>query len=230
MTPPNVLDREMYSEAEAARLLRVPQPTLHYWLEGGERRGKLYRPVLRVEPRETRQVTWAEFVEAALLREYRRTHNVPMIELRNFIDRLREHYDVPYPLAHHQPYISGSGRQLVYEAQTASGLDPEFALVAFASNQLLLTPASQSFLDRVSWSDEVAVGWRPAADPESTVRIEPDVRFGKPSVGGVSTEVVWEQSEAGESVDELAEMFGLSMSDVRWALAYESSQQAQTAA
>ncbi len=230
MTIAQVLDREMYAEAEAARLLRVPQQTLHYWLEGGERRGKLYRPVLRVEPRGTRQVTWAEFVEAALLREYRRTHSVPMNELRNFIDRLREHYGVPYPLAHHQPYVSGSGRQLVYEAQTDSGLDPEFALVAFASNQLLLTPASQSFLDRVSWVDDVAARWRPAADPESSVRIEPDVRFGKPAVGGVSTEVIWEQSEAGEAVEDLAEIFGLSVSDVRWALSYESSQQAQTAA
>jgi len=62
------------------------------------------------------------------------------------------------------------------------------------------------------------------------VRIEPDVRFGKPAVGGVSTEVIWEQSEAGEAVEDLAEIFGLSVSDVRWALSYESSQQAQSAA
>ncbi len=228
MTVADVLDREMYAEAEAARLLRVPQQTLHYWLEGGERRNKLYRPVIRVEAHGTRQVTWAEFVEAALLREYRHTHRVPMTELRIFIDRLRDHYGVPYPLAHHQPYVAG--RQLVYDAQGEAGLDPEFALVAVASNQLILTPASQSFLDRVTWTEDIAMGWRPAGDPESTVRIEPDVRFGKPAVGGVSTEVVWEQSESGESVDDLAEIFGLATNDVRWALAYESSQQAHTAA
>jgi hypothetical protein len=40
-----VLDREMYTEAAAARLLGVAQGTLNYWLEGGERRGKLYRPL-----------------------------------------------------------------------------------------------------------------------------------------------------------------------------------------
>ena len=56
-----VLDREMYSEAEAARLLHLAQGTLHYWLEGGERRGRLYKPILRVEPRGARSVTWAEF-------------------------------------------------------------------------------------------------------------------------------------------------------------------------
>lgn len=57
MTTVSVLDREMYAEAEAARLLRVAQSTLHYWLEGGERRGRTYRPVLRVEARGERSVT-----------------------------------------------------------------------------------------------------------------------------------------------------------------------------
>lgn len=44
----SVLDREMYTEAQASRLLGVAQSTLHYWLEGGERRGKSYRPIIRV--------------------------------------------------------------------------------------------------------------------------------------------------------------------------------------
>ena len=82
-----VLDREMFSEAEASRLLRLPQGTLHYWLEGGERRNRQYKPVIRQEPFGTRSVTWAEFVEAGLLREYRRTHHVLMTQLRSFIDQ-----------------------------------------------------------------------------------------------------------------------------------------------
>lgn len=46
-----VLERELYTEAAAARLLGVAQNTLNYWLEGGERRGKVYKPVIRVERR-----------------------------------------------------------------------------------------------------------------------------------------------------------------------------------
>jgi hypothetical protein len=42
----SVLEREMYSEAEASRLLRVAQSTLHYWLEGREP----YKPVIRIQP------------------------------------------------------------------------------------------------------------------------------------------------------------------------------------
>jgi hypothetical protein len=154
VTAVDVLSREMYSEAEAARLLRVAQGTLHYWLEGGTQRGRTYTPIVRLEPAGARSVTWAEFVEAALLREYRRTHRVPMAELRQFIDLLRDHYGVPYPLAHHQPFISV--RQLVYEAQEGAGLAPKFCLVAAVSGQYVLTAPSALYLERVTWTDDVA--------------------------------------------------------------------------
>jgi uncharacterized protein (DUF433 family) len=217
-----VLDREMYSEAEAARLLRVAQSTLHYWLEGGERRGKRYRPVIREEPKDERTVTWAEFVEAGLLRQYRREHQVPMAELRSFIDTLRDTLGVPYPLAHRRPFV-GVGRRLVVEAQNRSGLAPEFFLVALAGEQLVLTPASQSFVDRVTWDGDVAAAWRPHDDRDSPVRVSPFQRFGRPAVRGISTEVIWEHDEAGESVDEIADAFELRARDVRWALSYENS-------
>lgn len=214
----------MFAEAEAARLLRLPQSTLHYWLEGGLRRGRTYRPVLRVEARGARSVTWAEFVEAALLREYRRTLNVPMGELRGFIDLLRQDYGVPYPLADRRPYVMG--KELVLQAQDAVGLDPEFCLVAVVRGQLILTPPSQSFVERVTWDGDVAAGWRPHDDPKSPVLMTPDVRFGKPSVSGISTEVIWEHDQAGEGVEEIANAFGLTVVEVRWALAYETSARA----
>lgn len=219
----SVLDREMFAEAEAARLLRVPQATLHYWLEGGERRGRCYKPVIRVEPTGVRTVRWAEFVEAALLRQYRK-RGVPMAELRAFIDELRSDYSVPYPLAHEQPFVSG--RQLVLAAQEHAGLDGDFCLVAWANNQLILTYASQSFVERVTWDNDIAAAWRPHDDPSSPVRMAPGVRFGRPAVKGISTEVLWEHVEAGEDAAEVAEAFDLDVGDVRWALAYETSTRA----
>lgn len=218
----SVLEREMYSEAEAARLLRVPQSTLHYWLEGGTRRGKEYRPVLRESAKGARVVTWAEFIEAGLLCQYRRMHNVPMAELRTFIDLLRDELGIPYPLADQTPYI-GQGRQLVVKAQDKAGLAPEFFLVAKARQQLVLMPTSQSFVDRVTWVDEVATSWRPHDEADSPVRVEPLSRFGRPNVSGISTEVLWEHDEAGESVAEISDAFDVSEKEVRWALAFENS-------
>jgi hypothetical protein len=110
----------MFAEAEAARLLGVSQSTLHWWLDGGTYRNRHYRPVIRSEATGGRSVTWAEFVEAGLLREYRRTHGVALSELRTVIDRLRDEYGSPYPLAHHCPFV-GPGRQLLVEVQQDIG-------------------------------------------------------------------------------------------------------------
>jgi len=216
-----LLDREMYSEPEAARLLNVAPSTLHYWLDGKPGRdGKLYKPVIRDEPRgRGAAVTWAEFVEAGLLREYRRELKVPLPELRAFIDLLREGFGVPYPLADRRPYASG--RALVMEAQEASGLPGDFWLVTFADKQLLLTPPSDSFLRRARWHDDIATGWRPHDDPDSPVLIDPALRFGRPAIKGISTEAIREQADDGAADAEIAETFGITPGDVAWALAYE---------
>jgi hypothetical protein len=46
-----VLDREMFSEVEAARLLRLSQSTLRYWLEGSERGANFISRFYELNPR-----------------------------------------------------------------------------------------------------------------------------------------------------------------------------------
>lgn len=220
-----MLEREMFTEAEAARLLRVPQRTLGYWLEGGTYRGVTYRPVIRMEPRGGHAaVTWAEFVESGLLREYRQTHRVPMAELRAFIDLMRRKFGVPYPLADKRPYVSG--RELLAEAQDETSLEPGLCLVAFVRGQYVLTPPADAFYQRVTWDGDTAAAWRPHDDPQSPVLMEPGMRGGRPAIKGISTEVLWEQEKAGEAVSDIADDFDLAEEDVLWALAYETSARA----
>jgi uncharacterized protein (DUF433 family) len=96
-------------------------------------------------------------------------------------------------------------------------------LVAVLRGQLILTPPAEAFVERVIWEGDLAAGWRPHEDPDSPVRMAPDVRFGLPSVNGIRTEVLWEHVDAGEGIEDVAEAFDLAVRDVRWALAYENS-------
>ncbi|WP_249012256.1 hypothetical protein [Conexibacter sp. DBS9H8] len=73
-----MLDREIFSEAEAARILRVPRGTLSYWLDGRSSPGRAYPPIIRTDPVDRHVVTWAEFVEAGLLCGYRRDLKVEL--------------------------------------------------------------------------------------------------------------------------------------------------------
>jgi len=213
-----LLEREVYTEAEAARLLRVAQGTLHYWLEGGQRRSKYYQPVVRPEPTGDRIVTWGEFVESALLRSYRRDFKIPMVELRLFIQTLRQETGAPYPLAHHRPWVVD--RRLLFHAQEEADLPTSFWLVS--NNQGMLTDVGEHFAQRVEWDGEVAGAIRPSDDPGSPVRINPRIRFGAPAIRGTSTAALADQVEAGSSIEDVANDFDLTPAEVQWAVAYES--------
>ncbi len=70
--------------------------------------------MIREEATGSRNVTWADFIEAGLLRQYRRSHNMSMVDLRNFIDAMCQRTGVPYPLAHYKPFADE--RQLPHGA------------------------------------------------------------------------------------------------------------------
>jgi uncharacterized protein (DUF433 family) len=161
-----------------------------------------------------------------LLHSYRRS-GIPMAELRTFIDLLREGFEIPFPLADRRPYRSG--RKLVLEAQERSGLPPDFWLAADVHGQLMLLPASDTFLRRVAWDGDAAATWRPHEDEASPVQIDPDLRSGRPAVAGISTAVIWEHDDAGEDHEDIAADFGLDVGQVQWALAFETSVRFQAA-
>lgn len=213
----SVLDRELYTTADAARLLDVPAATLAWWLDGGIRRGRTYDPVLREEPRPGSLVTWAEFVEARLLRGYRKA-GVPLQNIRPFIARVRDRLGVPYPLAHYRPFIDD--RQLVYDLQRDVDLDKRLYFVRPGEgDQLQWAPAVEDFLRVVEFDHDLAARIRPFG-PASHLALDPQVRFGQPQIGGIRAEVIAETAEA-EGVEEAAEAWELPLDDVRDALRWQ---------
>lgn len=219
----SILDRPVTTIGEAARQLRIPRATLRNWLEGADRQGRRYEPVLRETPTGSAEVTWGEMVEARYLRAYRT--QVPLQRLRPFIVALRREFGVPYPLAHFRPYVDAT-RRLVLRLQEEADLPDELWLVfAGADGQVRLNPAiTNDFLARVEFDDEAgdaALRIYPHGKSSSVV-IDPLVSSAAATVAGVRTAVLAERAEAfGETPDELAEEFGLTVTDVKAAIAFE---------
>jgi uncharacterized protein (DUF433 family) len=223
-----VLNREMYSLSEAAGLLSTPEAPLHAttlkrWLEGDVRNGKKYSPVLRREPTGRDAVTWAEFVEAGLLKEYRR-RDVPLQRLRPMIDAMRSEFDIEYPLAHFRPLIDPASREVVLTLQTELGLDKKLFLVVRKGgmqSKLEFSEPVEAYLEKVDF-DELAIAerFRPFGK-QSPLVIDPQQSFGIPTVRGIRTEVLVEQFQAGEPIDRIADDFDLSRADVEEALRWE---------
>ena len=217
---PSILARPVYGIVEAAGLLGLRPDRTRAWLDGYERRGIRYAPVIRPEATGDDIVTWGEFVELGYLREYRRT-GVPLQRLRPVIDELRREFATPYPLATAKPYILG--KELVLEIQQRTELPAAIAIVIRSGQQLLLADDANRFFRKVEF-DPPARGDVRRIHPAGTtspVVIDPLVRFGRPQVNGVATERLWELFDAGEPIDQIAEGYEMSSELVRAAISYE---------
>lgn len=217
---PSIRERPVYGVAEAAGLLGLRADRARAWLDGYDRSGVQYRPVIREAHTGDDFVTWGEFIELGYLREYRRK-GVPLQRLRPVIEELRREFHTPYPLATARAYVYD--KELVLEVQERDGLPAQIAIVVRSGQEILLADAAKQFFKKVEFDpgeQGTARRLRPAG-PASPVVIDPLVRFGRPSVSGLATERLWELADAGEPIEEIATGYDLPEDEVRAAVAYE---------
>ena len=221
------LDRPTYGYGDVDSLLKLTPGTARRWIDGYERGGRAYPPVVREDMTGEESVTWGEYVETSLLADYRDS-GVPMLRLRPVVDRLRDRFGVRYPLAHVRPYVDES-LQLVYEVQQDLDLEESMRLVVAADRgQLLLSDTVRRFIKHADFADvngydeQIVARFHPLGR-DRAVRIDPTQRFGQPAVRAVPTEVLAEQVRAGDPLEMIAELYELDTNQVLDALNYERS-------
>lgn len=219
------LERPVYGMSQAARLLGLRTDHLRRWIDGYERAGTTYAPVIREDRTGHDTVTWGEFVEAGYLREYR-AKKVSLQYLRPVIAILRKELGVRYPLATLKPYTSG--RSLALEVQKTVGLDPALHIVILGRDgSLQLADPAQAFLEKVDFAeagDRDAMRLYPLGRSVPVI-LDPDHGFGEPTLPvGVRTEILAELVSAGETSAHVAALYGVSTDDVNAAVRYERDQ------
>ncbi|MDP9028374.1 MAG: DUF433 domain-containing protein, partial [Actinomycetota bacterium] len=187
-------------------------------LEGYERGGRIYEPVLRETHTDNDVVTWGELVEARLLAEFR-SRRVPIQRMRPAISRLRKEFG-RYPLAHARPFLEAEGRELIRVVQDEVGLDRELRLVVVRNGQLMLAEATERFQTAVKFEHGVAVSLRPDRRTPLVV-MDPARTFGQPAIRSVRTEILAEGFRAGSSREELADLYDLTLEQVDAAIRFE---------
>jgi uncharacterized protein (DUF433 family) len=188
------------------------------WLEGYERSGRFYDPVLRPEPTGSDAVTWGEMVEARLLAEFR-SRSVPVQRMRPAIVALRKEFG-RYPLAQSRPFLDVEGRELVRVVQDQVGLDRELQLVVVRNDQLVLAETAERFRSAVEYRDGAVVRLKPEVRTPAVV-IDPSHAFGQPAIRNVRTEVLAEDYRAGTSREDLADLYDLTVDQVDDAIRFE---------
>jgi uncharacterized protein (DUF433 family) len=222
-----LLDRAVYLYSEVDRIVGLRAGTARRWINGYERAGRFYEPIVRLEPQQTDWVTWGEFVETRILAEYR-DQNILTVRLRGAVQGLRDMFAISYPLAHLRPYLAAEQGELAIERQ---GIDPddEPGLLLLRTKQLLLDlPAREviehAVLAKDATGEEFAAELAPDKRFEGIV-VNPDRYSGQPTFTGrrVSVAAIAGMVAAGESPAELAADYALSLAQVQAAVDYSAA-------
>ena len=217
-------DQPAYTLAEASRYLKLATATLRSWVIGRTypKAGEVARfvPLIRPCHKQPLQLSFWNLIEAHVLRALRTDHGVPIQSVRQAIKYAERKLDIERLLLHK-------------ELRTHAGevfLEKYGELINLsASGQLAMRRLFEEHLKRVEWDQwQFPVRLYPfsaseAATPDRHIAIDPNIAFGRPVLlsKGVSTGAIADRIDAGESVNDLADDYGLSPAEIEEAVLYE---------
>lgn len=228
METTSILDWEMYPMSEADELLGLTRGTARRWIDGYRRGSRHYEPIIRPETTREPLATWGEFVEARLIREYRDA-GVRVSRLRGVIERLREDFDMPYPLAHAKPFLDVAGREMVLRVQEQLGIPDELRLVVRSGQTVLLAPPLERFQRAAVFSPSTGEATRLRL--YKTVVLDPERASGCPAIAGrrLGVSTLLAEHRAGLAPQDIATMWSLDVESVNDAIHWDSLQSADVA-
>ena len=215
-TASKVLSHPHCSANEAATTLGVTKSKVAAWISHRATQNPKYAQGL---PSTYGSIVldWGEFVQLALLREYW-CQNVPVYDLAALVEELSKRHDTLYPLATRSTFVD---RSLLGMLQETFDLPYNLRLVNDVS--FALTEEVERFIAKAEFAD-TPIGPVERIFPlgkSSPITIDPMIRFGRPNVDGVAVERLFELHNAGETVQQIAKSYDMSVSAVNSAIAYK---------
>ena len=170
--------------------------------------------------KESGLLSFANLIEAFVLRALRAEHGVSIKAVRNALRYAETELKVDRLLLNRR--LSTNGGELFMERYGR-------LINLTRSGQYAMRAVLDAHLKRVEWSaDDLAVRLYPfvrgeLADAPRLIAIDPGIAFGRPIIvkGGISTQAIADRIDSGESIVEVAEDYGLSDREIEEAVVYE---------
>jgi uncharacterized protein (DUF433 family) len=216
----DIREAPAYTFAEAARYLRLPAPTVRAWVVGIENERQNFRPLIRRPDPRDKRLSFNNLVEVHVLRALRTKHDISMALVRKALSFAERSCKIPRLLIH-RDLMAGAGEVF---------LDRYTELISLSrGGQLVVRNTLLAHLERVVY-DPAGVPLRlfpwgpiPSEGDRRSVVLDPAIGFGRPVTkrGSISTAVIASRFDAGETLEDLAEDYDLSGTEVEDAIGFE---------
>jgi uncharacterized protein (DUF433 family) len=210
-----------YTVADASRYLKIPGPTVRSWVVGRDypkQSGKgRFAPVIVLPDDPSRQLSFRNLIELAALRALRVEHEFKLSAVREALDYAKRQLAINDLLASKDLYARPGELFLKRYGELIS---------LNRAGQLGIKAVLDGLVSRIDWNRKLPCRFFPVLPNRAearTVVIDPRVSFGRPVIArlGVSTGVIVDRVNAGESPEELAKDYRATPDEIMDALAYE---------
>ena len=214
-----------YGVGEAAQLAGIHRTTVSRWFYAGSSRpGRRCGRVL-ADKDQGCPLSYLQLVEVAFVATLRNM-GVQLSRIRVARDYLRKIFDVEYPFAMRR--LKTDGARILIDLRAEEGQWINRLLVeASAHGQIIWAEPILDRIEEFDWDDvrQLAMRWFPRGRNARLV-VDPQIQFGAPILrdSAVPTLVVKGRFEAGESMKEIEEDFGIDEAAIREALVFEGIQ------
>jgi uncharacterized protein (DUF433 family) len=207
----------LYSSTEVARYARVNSGLVRTWSRTSGRNAI----IMPAAKNNVAPLSFINLVEFHVLNALRRTHRVPMKQIRKAIEYGKQTYNVKHPLAELDLETDGSEvfvRELGFSVNASRG------------GQIALPQILSEYLHRIERDPQhIPIRFYPLtreASPKVIV-INPAVVYGSPVIQGtrITTVMVFERYRGGESLSDIASDYELDIALVEEALRCEMIEQ-----
>jgi uncharacterized protein (DUF433 family) len=223
----------IYSSAEASFYLDVPKTTIHWWIKGRLRKGKIIPPLVIPADAAGPMLSYNNLSELHILSVATRVHRVKLADVRRAMEYITERYPSAHPLLSRE--FSTDGHDLFAKILEGGKYDPKTEqIVNFSRHgQLGLKELLDQYLERIVRDEQfLPLKFYPVARGQSKderfVCIMPTVSSGRPVIDkfGIPVSTIWNRHKAGDQVPELAEDYEVPEAMIVGALRYVEAQAA----
>ncbi|HEX6254377.1 MAG TPA: hypothetical protein VFZ70_01065 [Euzebyales bacterium] len=217
-------DRPLYTMAEAARYLGVPESTYNTWVRGYVRRPP-NRPAVHGDPVITSIaapagrpiIPFVGLTESMVVAAFRRgtQYRIHLKEIRQAVRRLEEELDIEHVLASQHLYTDGA--KILYDYANGHAR-PLSGLTQVVDGQRVFDKAIEEYLERIRFDgDEWATELVLPCTRNPILLVRPDRAGGHPVFinGSAPLDAVIGRVRAGDSIEDVARDFGVPSGDVR---------------
>jgi len=200
-----------YQLGEAARYAQISPQTVAAW-------HKIERPTLSRKERRA-ALSYMQLIEVAVVAAFRKA-GISLKRIRDAREYIQKQLKTEHPFAQYR--FKTEGKHLLVDYQEVEGDKGSGKhLVADQGGQLEWNDIIGPLLKEFEYEhDGIVIRWH-VAGPASPIVIDPRLSFGAPTVQGTPTWVIAGRWNAGESITDIAEDFGLDKKCVRQALDFE---------